>query len=202
MANFEFDWISWVVIPVLIFCARLLDVSMATVRNILSNRGFKKAAPIIGFFEVLIWLIAITQVMRNLNNVASYLSWAFGFSAGNYLGIVLEEKIALGFQIVRVFVFEKSSEIASILREKNFGVTSVQASGSRGPVTLLFVVTKRKRLKPLLSLLKENVPTAFYTIEDVRKVNSGIFGQQLTEPFLNGGRSNEENNPRPLVEGN
>jgi uncharacterized protein YebE (UPF0316 family) len=94
----SFDWVSWVGIPCLIFFARLLDVSMATIRNILSNRGLRRAAPVIGFFEVLIWLVAITQVMQNLNNIASYLAWALDCSGGNYLGIVLEEKIALGHE--------------------------------------------------------------------------------------------------------
>lgn len=171
----DFNWVSWVLIPFLIFFARLLDVSMATVRNILSNRGLRKVAPIIGFFEVLIWLLAITQVMQNLNNVASYLAWALGFSAGNYLGIILEEKLALGYQIVRIFTHEKSPQLIELLREERFGITTVSARGSRGPVELIFIVTRRKRLGRLVSILKTHAPGLFYTVEDVRKVDAGIF---------------------------
>lgn len=173
---------SWVIIPGLIFLARLLDVSMATVRHILANKGMRKAVPIIGFFEVLIWLVAITQVMQNLNNIASYLGWAFGFSAGTYLGIVIEEKLALGYQIVRIFTQESSPDIPDILRKQHFGVTTVAARGARGPVDLVFVVTRRSRLPILLNTLKTHAPNLFFTIEDVRKVDAGFFPKNIPIP--------------------
>jgi uncharacterized protein YebE (UPF0316 family) len=176
----SFDWVSWVAIPLLIFVARLLDVCMATIRSILSNRGLRKAAPVIGFFEVLIWLVAITQVMQNLNNISSYLAWAFGFSAGNYLGIVLEEKLAFGHQIVRIFSNKNSPELIQLLRDEHFGITTLTAQGSRGPVELIFIVTKRRRLQYLLNLLRNHSPTLFFTVEDVRKVDSGWFEPRRT----------------------
>jgi uncharacterized protein YebE (UPF0316 family) len=180
-----FDWVSWVLIPLLIFLARLLDVSMATVRNILTNRGLRQVAPLIGFFEMLIWLVAITQVMQNLNNVASYLAWALGFAAGNYLGILIEERLALGHQIVRVFADERGSALAQLLREEHFGVTTVNARGSQGPVELIFVVTRRKRLQSLLALLHTHAPNLFFTIEDVRGVDAGFFDSGRSgEPTL------------------
>lgn len=183
MTNMQnFDYMSWVIIPGLIFLARLLDVSMATVRHILANKGMREAVPIIGFFEVLIWLVAITQVMQNLNNIASYLGWAFGFSAGTYLGIVIEEKLALGYQIVRIFTQESSPDIPDILRKQHFGVTTVAARGARGPVDLVFVVTRRSRLPLLLNTLKTHAPNLFFTIEDVRKVDAGFFPKTVPLP--------------------
>lgn len=176
------DYMSWVIIPGLIFLARLLDVSMATVRHILANKGMRRAVPIIGFFEVLIWLVAITQVMQNLDNIASYLGWAFGFSAGTYLGIVIEEKLALGYQIVRIFTQESNPGIPDILRKQHFGVTTVAARGAKGPVDLVFVVTRRNRLPLLLSTLKTHAPNLFFTIEDVRKVDAGFFPKTIPIP--------------------
>lgn len=204
-----FDWVSWVLIPLLIFVARLLDVSMATVRNILTNRGLRRIAPLIGFFEMLIWLVAITQVMQNLNNVASYLAWALGFSAGNYLGIILEERLALGHQIVRVFASERGSALAQLLREEHFGVTTVNARGSKGAVELVFVVTRRKRLQSLLTLLRTHAPNLFFTIEDVRWVDAGFFGSGRSEDSTfsqqsdaNPSRTTARARPLPPVQAN
>ncbi|HRD40285.1 MAG TPA: DUF5698 domain-containing protein, partial [Bacteroidia bacterium] len=82
----SFDYFSWIILPVLIFISRLADVSLATLRHIFVSKGFKKIVPVLGFFEVLIWLVAIRQIFNNVNNVACFIAWAGGFSAGTYLG--------------------------------------------------------------------------------------------------------------------
>lgn len=172
-----FDYTAWIVIPVLIFIARLMDVSLATFRHILIFKGMRKIVPAIGFVEVLIWLVAITQVMQNLSNIACYLGFASGFAAGTYVGIVLEEKIALGHQLVRIITQRKTPELRAALSTSRFGVTVVPAQGSKGPVDIFFVAVERKRMKKLIKCIRECDPDLFFTIEDVRSVSSaGVWG--------------------------
>ena len=83
---------TWVVVPLLICLARIIDVSLGTLRIILVSRGMKVVAPILGFFEIFIWLLAIGQIMHNLTNIVNYFAYAFGFSIGNYIGIILEKR--------------------------------------------------------------------------------------------------------------
>ena len=173
----EFDWWSWVIIPMLIFIARLLDVSLATMRHILIFRGHRRIVPAIAFVEVLVWLVAITQVMNNLSNFASYLAWAGGFSAGTWLGMVIEEKIALGHLIVRIITDKQKPTILKELREGGFGSTSLDAHGSMGPVNIIFIVVSRKELQRLLGLITQQLPGCFYTIEDVRFVDSALISR-------------------------
>jgi len=169
------DVVSWVVIPSLIFLARLTDVSLATVRHILVFKGQRKIVPLLAFVEVTIWLVAITQVMQNLNNVACFLAWAAGFSAGTYLGMIIEEKLALGHQLVRVIAHGETKDLIDVVREKGYGHTTMKAAGNRGSVDVFLIVSERKRLKSLLEGLNALTPKPFYTIEDVRSVGASVF---------------------------
>ena len=91
------EWyFTWVVIPVLIFLARILDVSIGTLRLIYVSRGYKTLAPVLGFFEVLIWLAAIRQIMQHVDNPACFLAYALGFASGNYIGMWISEKLSIG----------------------------------------------------------------------------------------------------------
>jgi len=168
----NFDYITWVVTPLLIFLARLMDVSLATVRHILIFRGMKKVVPVFAFIEVSIWLLAIAQVMQNLSNVACFLAFALGFSAGTYVGMVIEERLALGFQLVRVIFAGDSNELRDSLKQEGYGVTTIDARGARGAVEILLIVSARRRLFKLLDLLAKLDPKPFFTVEDVRSVGS------------------------------
>ncbi len=171
----NFDYWNWVVIPVLIFLARMTDVSLATLRHIMVNKGMKRIVPFLGFFEVLIWLMAITQVMQNLTNVACYIAWASGFSTGTYLGMVIEEKIALGYQIVRIITNQQSEELIEELKKQGHGVTVVPAVGALGPVKMVFTIVKRKDVSMVIKQIKEFNPQSFFTVEDVRNTSAGVF---------------------------
>jgi uncharacterized protein YebE (UPF0316 family) len=171
----NFDYWNWVVIPVLIFLARMTDVSLATLRHIMVNKGMKRIVPFLGFFEVLIWLMAITQVMQNLTNVACYIAWASGFSTGTYLGMVIEEKIALGYQIVRIITNQQSEELIEELKKQGHGVTVVPAVGALGPVKMVFTIVKRKDVSLVIKQIKEFNPQSFFTVEDVRNTSAGVF---------------------------
>jgi uncharacterized protein YebE (UPF0316 family) len=165
------DVVSWVIIPALIFLARIVDVTLGTLRIVFISKGDKVIAPMLGFLEVLIWLVAITQVMQNLNNFVSYLAWAGGFAAGNFLGLRIEQKLALGQMVVRVITVESAEELIQRLAGRGYRLTSVDAMGTRGKVNLLFMIVKRKRLHEVISIIRDYNPNAFYSIEDVRSVS-------------------------------
>jgi len=165
----------WVIIPLLICLARIVDVSLGTLRIIFVSRGMKIFAAFLGFFEVLIWLLAIGQIMKNLTHVGNYFAYATGFAIGNYLGIILEEKLAIGKIAVRIITNRDASELVSFLRSNNFSVTVVDAEGSSGPVNLVFTVIRRAQLPSLKAHIKRFNPQAFYTVEDVRFVAGGNF---------------------------
>ena len=100
----DYPVFNWVILPALIFVSRIFDVSFGTLRIIFVSRGKRSIAPFLGFFEVLIWLLAISQIMQNLNNFACYIAYAGGFAMGNYIGMRIEEKLAMGTMIIRVFL--------------------------------------------------------------------------------------------------
>lgn len=169
--QFDPDIVNWVFIPILIFFARILDVTLGTLRIVFISKGDKKIAPILGFVEVLIWLIAITQVMQNLNNFASYLAWAGGFATGNFLGLRIEQKLALGQMVVRVITVEPADNLIDRLKGQGYRLTCIDARGTRGKVNLLFMIVKRKKLDTVIGIIRDYNPQAFYSVEDVRSVS-------------------------------
>src|SRR3990172_6468237 len=135
---------AWIVLPALVFFARVIDVSMGTVRVILVARGVRWLAPIIGFFEVIIWLLAVSQIMQNLSNIACYVAFGGGYAAGTYVGMLVEGKLHIGKAVLRIITHKEASELIDKLRAANYGVTSVDAHGAIGPVTIVFSIVKRR----------------------------------------------------------
>jgi uncharacterized protein YebE (UPF0316 family) len=166
---------EWVILPVLIFCARICDVSLGTIRVIFISKGIKYLAPLIGFFEVIIWLLAIGQVMNNLTNVASYIAYGGGFAMGTWIGMLIEEKISLGLTSVRIITKEDPSRLVDYLRSQNYGVTTVEAQGATGQVKMVFSIIRRQDLFSVVEVIKNFNPAAFYSIEDVKSVSEGVF---------------------------
>jgi len=165
----------WFILPLLIFIARVADVSLGTVRVIFITRGLKYFAPIVGFFEILIWLLAIGQIMRNLSNPLCYIAYAGGFATGNYVGIWIAEKLSLGVVLIRVITSKDASELLEYLKSAEYGVTSVDAQGSAGKVQVVFTIVPRREVTSVVNLIKQFNPKAFYTIEEVGFVEEGIF---------------------------
>ena len=141
MSNSAF---AWVILPILIFMSRICDVSIGTIRIIYVSRGKKFLAPLLGFFEVSIWLVAISQIMQNLNNIACFIAYAGGFAMGNFIGILIEEKLAVGTLIIRIILANEDTCIKDSLHKAGFGLTSIDAHGKNGDVKILFSVIKRK----------------------------------------------------------
>ncbi|MGZ3883242.1 MAG: DUF2179 domain-containing protein [Bacteroidia bacterium] len=172
-----FDYFSWIILPVLIFLSRLADVSMATLRHIFISKGLKKIVPVLGFFEVLIWLVAMRQVFSHLNNAACFIAWAAGFSAGTYLGMFIEERLALGMQVIRIITSESTENLIAAFKAGRQGVTIVNGQGAIGPVKLLFTVVRRSNKAAIIGLIHTHTPGAFYSIEDVRSSHQGVFNR-------------------------
>ncbi|MDA3910990.1 MAG: DUF2179 domain-containing protein [Bacteroidales bacterium] len=171
MTLIVFDWQTWVLIPLFIFVARIFDVSIGTLRIILVNRGYKTLAPILGFVEVFIWVIAISKIMENLDNWINYIFYAAGFATGNFVGMYIEEKLAIGKVGVRIVTKRGADKLIKSIADNGFGITYIDAQGKYGDVHVIYSTCKRKRLHQLLALVHEYNPKAFYTIEDIRFAN-------------------------------
>lgn len=172
---------EWLVLPVLIFISRSCDVSLATLRNVFIARNIRNVVPIIGFFEVLLWLVAISTVLGNLHNWACYLGFAAGYANGIYLGLKIEERLALGKQLVRIFTKVDTTTLIQELYAFGMGVTLMDAKGAQGPVTVVFITLNRKDLPQLESMIQKHIPNSFYTIEDIRKARLGVFPEDKGE---------------------
>jgi uncharacterized protein YebE (UPF0316 family) len=167
--------LTYVILPVLIFFARICDVSLGTIRVIFISKGIRYLAPIIGFFEVIIWLLAIGQIMNNLTNFVAYIAYGAGFAAGTYIGMVIEEKISLGLVSVRIITKKDPGELIQYLRLNNYGVTSLDGEGGTGKVKMVFIIIKRQDLPHVVGIIKQFHPNAFYSVDDVKSVGEGIF---------------------------
>lgn len=163
------------VTPLLIFTARLLDVTLGTVRIIFVARGLRLLAPVIGFFEILIWLVALSQVVQNLDSPLNFFAYAGGFAAGTYTGIIAESRLALGLVALRVITQEDAGELIERLGGERFGVTSIGARGLHGRVRLVFTVARRRDLDRVLALVRDTHPDAFISVSDVRTARAGYF---------------------------
>lgn len=171
----------WVIMPVLIFIARMCDVTLGTLRNVFISKGLRHIVPIIGFFEVLIWLISIRQIMQHLDNVMCYISFAGGFSMGTYVGLKIEARLALGVQVIRIITNQDSKQLILALQKENIGITVIDGQGAKGPVKIIFTIAKRKDIEIIRELINIHNPAAFYSIEDVRAANQGVFRKGETE---------------------
>jgi uncharacterized protein YebE (UPF0316 family) len=172
---FNSGFYTWFVLPVLIFCARIIDVSMGTVRVIFVSRGFKYLAPVVGFFEILIWLLAIGQIMKNLSNPVCYIAYAGGFAMGNFVGIHIAEKLSLGVVMIRVITKDDAAPLVNFLKAENYGVTSIDGHGTSGQVKVVFTIVQRREVRSVVEIIKKFNPQAFYSIEEVGLVEKGIF---------------------------
>ncbi len=171
---------AWVILPLLIFCARIIDVSMGTIRIIFVSRGLRKLAPVLGFFEISIWLLAIGQIMRNLDNPLSYIAYAGGFAMGNFVGMTIEDRLSIGTVVLRIITSNGADRLVDFLKQENHGVTTIDGDGAYGKVKIIFSVIGRQDIPRVVEKIQQFNPHAFYSIEDVRHVNEGVFPARKT----------------------
>ncbi|MDR2287414.1 MAG: DUF2179 domain-containing protein [Prevotellaceae bacterium] len=162
-------------LPFLIFVARICDVTIGTLRIIFVSKGMKTVAPFLGFFEVLIWIVVISQILTKANDWICYIAYASGYATGNYIGMIIEERLAMGIYLVRVFTLNSGNELVQILNRKNFGATCLRGRGISSEVDVVEIVVGRKNMIVVEAAIKDFDPDAFFVVEDVRSTQKGIF---------------------------
>ncbi|SDJ98359.1 DUF2179 domain-containing protein [Natronincola ferrireducens] len=160
-----------------IFFAKVADVTLATIRMIMVVKGRRVQAAFIGFVEIIIYILAIGKVLAELDNPFNVLAYALGFASGNYLGIYVEEKMALGTIIVQVITHGNAMPLVEIFREQGFGVTVVEGYGREGMQHLLSITIQRKNLSKVYRIIDNYDKKAFVTVTDARSIRGGYFTQ-------------------------
>jgi uncharacterized protein YebE (UPF0316 family) len=176
-------------IPFLIYFGRICDVSIGTVRTMVLISGYKYTAAALGFFEVVVWVLAVSGALKYIANPFALIAYGAGFASGVLVGMWMEERLALGHRIARVICPGSESQVSTALRESGFRVTRVDGVGRHGPVEIAFLVLPRKRLAALRHCIRSVSPAAFITIERVEHASGGglgdsSFGRQLMERLL------------------
>jgi len=170
-----FDWYTWVILPLIVFLARFLDVTLGTMRIIFLSRGRKILAPLLGFVEVFIWITVVSQIVGGVQNYVAYLSYAAGFAVGNYVGMVIEERLAIGTLVIRAILPKEGHSLVKRLRDEGYGVTHVDGHGATGAVVLVYTIVMRRELEQVVGIIQDTAPRAFFTVEELRSVRQGIF---------------------------
>ena len=154
----------------MIFTARVLDVSINTIRVIYMLNGKRLLSTTLGFFESFIWLLAISQILQNVTNPISYLAYSGGFAAGIYVGMRIEERLAIGNVIVRVISRQNAADMIKNLQQYGLRTTVLDAEDNSGSVSVIFLVSKRQELKQITEIIERTNPQAIYTVEGVKQV--------------------------------
>ncbi len=165
---------NYLFMPLIIFFSRILDVTLGTFRIVMVARGNKLFAPILGFFEVLIWIIVIGGIMQNIDNWLNIIAYAAGFAAGNYVGLLIEERIAMGIVRVQIITKKPGNKLITKLVREKYGITYHEARGANGNVNIIYSIVNRKKLKKLIETIRSMNPNAFYTVEDVKFVSNEV----------------------------
>ncbi|MDM8003229.1 MAG: DUF2179 domain-containing protein [Bacteroidota bacterium] len=181
MEHLNSDIVTYVLLPLFIFFARIFDVSLGTLRIIFVTKGMRKVAPFVGFFEVLIWLLAISRIMQDLDNWVCYVAYAGGFATGNFVGMYLEERLAIGHEMIRVITRKDATNLIEDLRNRGYGVTSVKAEGIEGEVAVIYIIARRSMIQEVLDEINRFNPRALYTVESIKYVNKEIFHRSEEE---------------------
>lgn len=178
-----FDWFTWVFLPLIVFATRVLDVTLGTMRIIFLSRGRKYLAPLLGFIEVLIWITVVSQIVGGARNMVAYIAYAAGFAVGNYVGMAIEDRLAIGTLVIRIILSRDGKTLVDKLREDGFGVTYVDGHGTTGPVMLVYTVVMRKELERVVDIIHSTSPKSFFTVEELRSVQQGIFPTHQMSPL-------------------
>lgn len=160
----------------IIFFAKIVEVSISTIRLVYINKGERVIGAILGFVEIMIWLLVVSSVLNNITeDPFKILAYAAGFSLGNFMGVTIESKIAVGLSSIQVVVNEEAGEIlAEILRDESYGVTIIDGRGrDDSKKTLLFIQLKRKKIPEAVKIIKQSAPDAYITVNDIKSMVGG-----------------------------
>jgi uncharacterized protein YebE (UPF0316 family) len=169
-------------IPVLIFSARIVDVSLGTIRMMLVVAGHRWISAFLGFFEVIIWVLAVGWAIRYLDHILALLAYAGGFSTGVFMGMLIESKLAFGLRMIRVINPNAEVDVAAGLRQEGYRVTRIEGSGMSGPVEVAFTVVRRRSLDHARDIIRRLAPSAFMTVERVDRATGELEAASLRRP--------------------
>jgi len=168
---FSYPWL-----PFFVFFARIGDVTLGTLRIIFISKGKKFLAPLFGFVEVLIWITVIGQVLEHsAGDMVCYIAYAGGYATGSFVGMLVEERLALGLHLIRVFTKKDGVALVHLLNAANFGATTATGQGVEGDVHVVETIVNRKHSDKAQTLITDYDATAFYVVSDIRSVRRGIF---------------------------
>jgi uncharacterized protein YebE (UPF0316 family) len=171
----NFDWYVWVGLPLLIFLARVFDVTLGTMRIIFTSRGLRNWAPILGFIETFVWIVAVSSIVKHAQNVVAYAGYAAGFATGTYVGMLIESRLAMGTITLRAIIRRDPKELTQSLLNAGFGFTIVDGYGSTGDVKIIYSTVKRADLPAVIDIFHRTLPGAFLSVEEVRSTEQGVF---------------------------
>lgn len=172
---FEQPVFDYFLLPLLIFVARIIDVTIGTIRIVMVSKGQKFWAPLLGFFEMLVWLLAISRIFENLDNWVCYFAFAAGFGMGNFIGLRIEEKLAMGIVKIQIITNTNAARLIENMKEAGYGITHHAAKGATEEVSIIYSIIKRTQLPIVIETIKATNPNAFYSIEDVKSVSHGVY---------------------------
>jgi uncharacterized protein YebE (UPF0316 family) len=174
-------------LPLFIFLARICDVTLGTLRIIFISKGKHFLAPLFGFIEVFIWIAVIGQILEYAaGDVICYLCYAAGYATGSFVGIIVEERLALGTQLIRVYTKKDGAGLMRLLNKNKYGATTTIGEGVEGGVHIVETFVGRKNSGYAQELINTYDPSAFYVISDVRNVRHGIFLNPESSIFSRG----------------
>jgi uncharacterized protein YebE (UPF0316 family) len=159
--------------PIIIFGLRIIDVSLATLRMLLTMRNARKAVPLIGLFESLIWVVAVGTAIQNLHSIWHVLGYAGGFATGTFVGLWIEGKLAVGLATVRIISKGSGGVLAETLRDRGYGATEFEGKGREGRVDLIYTLVRRRQIPTVLAQVEALDPSAFITVEEPRIMRRG-----------------------------
>jgi len=164
--------INLALIPLVIFIAKVTEVSLATVGLIFTSKGYKKLATIISFLEIFIYLFAISKIIENMSNIFYYLSYAGGYALGTYIGIWIEEKISIGYTNIRIITKKNADKLEKKLQFEGYKTTKYTAdSASSSKVDVVHTIVKRKDINKITQIILDFDKKVFYSVEDIRYVS-------------------------------
>ena len=167
---------------ILIFSARVLDVTLGTLRTLSIVNGMMKTAFFLGFVEISIWLAVVYSVLNDIKESPVLgIFYALGFATGSAVGIMIEKRISFGNVVLRVIVPLSEKHLAHKIREAGYAITTFEGLGMMGPIVELCIACEKDEIGRILSIIKVDVPDPFYVTEQAAGV-SRIYRPMLQQP--------------------
>jgi uncharacterized protein YebE (UPF0316 family) len=187
------EWVASIpvwLLCVVIFLLRICDVTLGTVRTVSIVKGYLSLAVALGFFEVLIWILAVSQVIWRINeSIFLALAFAGGFAIGNAVGILVEKKLAMGTAVVRIISTNHGTEIARVIRGDGHDVAVFEGEGADGALTLLYAVAPRRQARRMLQRARSIDPSLLYVSEPAHESFQGAALRLRPVPHATGWRA-------------